>query len=152
MRKSIISKIKNWQIIVATTTATLGAAYGGYKWIVAHVENTIEERTDRELILEKLDNLEGNDIMIMGKLYDHGDSLDRIEKLMEKNGTAIWMLKRQVEYEREHRDEYTRDQMNQQLKDFEELLKKNGIDPTVYIERNSEDITRIEKGNQFSSR
>jgi len=112
MRK-IVEKIAQWVLAIGT----IG---GGALWLDSRFDS---ERERSEEIKREIEYVNVEQSMMSADLEDIKDSLNRMEGKIEDNAVGIYTNRRMMEYERQHRDEFTRDQMEEII----EEIKKNGF-------------------------
>ena len=112
--KQILSYLKSFGIICGAI-GTLYVGFKGYDNIIDGQEKTME-------VVEYI-NVE--QVMMAEDINSIKDTLERMEGKIDDNSVSIYSTNSLMRYERSHRDEYTKEQMEDQLKQFEELLKKN---------------------------
>ena len=112
--KQILSYLKSFGIICGAI-GTLYVGFKGYDNIIDGQEKTME-------VVEYI-NVE--QVMMAEDINSIKDTLERMEGKIDDNSISIYSTNSLMRYERNHRDEYTKEQMDDQLKQFEELLKKN---------------------------
>lgn len=116
MKKLIIDISK---MLGAVATISAGAL-----WLDARFDAS--EDRDNEMI-ERIEYNSAELNMIGQDFEDWKDSIDKIEGLVRNNAVGIYTNRTIMQYEREHRGEYSPEQMNDILNQMQELLKKNGI-------------------------
>ena len=109
--------------VIAGSVATVWAVFTMYDSIRDQNDDTQEMVID---LWEQQLLFEGE---VTGRLDDLTDTVERIEGKIDNNAVGIYTNRRIMEYEREHRDEFSKDQMNEILDE----LKKN-TEATVLIE------------------
>lgn len=95
----------------------------GTVWVVFTAWDALRDqgKQTQEMVVDVWEEV----VIQQGEIKDIKDTLGRIEKKVEDNSDAIYSTNRIMQYERQHRDEYTKEQMDAQLKEFEALIKKN---------------------------
>ena len=121
MKKILVTISNAWKYMVAI------AGFGGLVWGGFQIYDTIIDT--QEMVVDVWTNQ--NVIETNQKEYfvQIKDSLDRLEKKIDKNAANIQAIDDAWSFERNNRNLYTEEQLD---KIIEELLKKNG-DKTVYV-------------------
>ena len=116
MRKAIL-KISEYILAIGTVA-------GGALWLDARFD--AEETRDKEL-KQEVEYINVEQSMMAHDISDIIDTLDRLEHKVDNNAVGIYTNRRMMEYERQHRDEFTQEQMEEII----EEIKKNGFGLTT---------------------
>lgn len=121
--KLFLSYLKSFGLICGTIV-TLYAVFKMYDNIIDGQEKTME-------VVEYINVEQG---MMAEDITSIKDTLERMEGKIDDNSISIYSTNSLMKYERNHRDEYTKEQMEDQLKQFEELLKKKQWDERLLVD------------------
>jgi hypothetical protein len=117
----LLLNISKYLAALGTISAVVWGGYKIYDTIIDTQEMVVDVWTQQG-VLETTVGHNHQDLL---------DSLDRIERKVDATSKDLFVTKKLVEYEREHRGEYTQEQLNKQLREIEELLSKKNTSPTV---------------------
>jgi len=117
----LLLNISKYLAALGTVSAVVWGGYKIYDTIIDTQEMVVDVWTQQG-VLETTVEHNHQDLL---------DSLDRIERKVDATSKDLFVTKKLVEYEREHRGEYTQEQLNKQLREIEELLSKKNTSPTV---------------------
>jgi hypothetical protein len=118
----LLLNISKYLAALGTVSAVV---WGGYK-----IYDTIIDT--QEMVVDVWSNQNVIEANINIRLESIEDSLVSIEKKVDANSKDLFVTKKLMEYEREHRGEYTQEQLNRQLREIEDLLTKKNTSETVY--------------------
>jgi chromosome segregation ATPase len=129
--KKVILTISKYLGAVGVIAATAWGAYAK----LDNIEDGVSDNYDKiEEVKQKQEGF--NDDMRQIK-----DTLEKIDRQTVTNANGIYTNRILMKYEREHRDEYTREQLDDQLRQMEELMDKKKEPQTVFNLSDSEDVT-----------
>ena len=115
--------MKKGLIKIAEYIFAIGTIGGAALWLDARFDAAADRDKD---VIEQVEYINAEQSMMSDDIWDIKDTLGRLEEKVDANSTSIDMNTRLMRYERQHRDEYTKDQMDAQLDEFEKIIKKNG--------------------------
>lgn len=124
----LIVNISKYLAALGTVSAVIWGGYKIYDTIIDTQDMVVDVWTQQGVLEAKVEN----------NHQDLLDSLDRIEGKVDATSKDLFVTKKLVEYEREHRGEYTQEQLNKQLREIEELLSKKNTSEIVYTGSESE--------------
>lgn len=127
--KKFLSLFNSAGGVITTLIAIIGGCITGVLWLdnrFDSIEDTQEVIIDSvNVVKQDVYYLNVGQIFIDESIKKLGDSVEDLRYDVKKNTSAINLNSSIMDYERKHRDEFSAQQMEDQLEEIKEILKKN---------------------------